>query len=174
MPTPVWVVTSSTPPSWATDVAPLGWQPGEDRMLLVSIGTGTEPDANANLKPGELNLLYNATHIPSALMATASAQQDLLCRGLGRCRHGAELDREFGDVTGQAGEGTAGPGKLFSYLRYNVDLTQPGLDALGLSRIRAADVQQMDSVAHINDLSAIGRAAAALNVKADHFTGFPA
>ncbi len=156
------------------DAYKLGWQPDENRMLLVSIGTGTAPDANANLKPGELNLLYNASHIPSALMAAAVAQQDLLCRVLGRCRHGDEVDREIGDVTGQAGEGSSGSGKLFSYLRYNVDLTQPGLDALGLSRIHSADVQQMDSVAHIDDLSTIGRTAAALNVKADHFAGFPA
>ena len=30
----------------------LGWPTGEDKMLLVSLGTGTSPQANANLKPG--------------------------------------------------------------------------------------------------------------------------
>ena len=152
----------------------LGWNTGEDRMLLVSIGTGTAPDANANLKPGELNILYNATHIPSALMAAASAQQDLLCRSLGRCRHGALLDLELGDLIGQSGSGVVGSEKLFSYIRYNVDLTQPGINKLGLSRIRAADVQKMDSVDHIADLADIGHAAAARYVETSHFGGFPA
>jgi uncharacterized protein len=152
----------------------LGWKAGEDEMLLVSIGTGTAPDANANLKPGQMNLLYNATHIPSALMAAAAVQQDFVCRTIGRCRHGAPLDREVGDLTGPGGEGAIGPKKSFSYIRYNVDLTQPGLDALGLSRIKSADVLPMDSVKHLDDLAEIGRVAAARDVKASHFDGFPA
>lgn len=154
------------------DAYRLGWQAGEGRMLLVSIGTGTAPDANEGLKPGEMNLLYNATRIPSALMAAAAAQQDFLCRVLGRCRHGAPIDLEVGDMIDPGGAGPIGPEKRFSYFRYNVELTQPGLEALGLSRIRAADVQRMDSVDHIDDLAAIGRAAAARDVDAGHFRGF--
>ena len=45
----------------------LCWGTGEDSMLLVSIGTGTSPNANADLTPGEMNVLYNASSIPSAL-----------------------------------------------------------------------------------------------------------
>jgi len=153
----------------------LGWPTGEDQMLLVSIGTGTAPDANANLKPGEMNLLYHATHIPSALMAAASVQQDFLCRTLGRCRHGDPLDLEVGDLIGAGGEGAVGPKKSFSYIRYNVDLTQKGLDKLmGPGKIRSADVLPMDSVKHLDDLRTIGEAAAARDVQTSHFAGFPA
>ena len=53
----------------------LSWPAAEDKMLVVSIGTGAAPNANKNLKPGEMNLLYNATSIPSALMAAASASR---------------------------------------------------------------------------------------------------
>ena len=150
----------------------LNWPAGEGNMLLVSIGTGAAPDANANLRPGDLNLLHNATSIPSALMAAANAQQDLLCRAFGRCRHGAPIDLEVGDMLDPRGGGPLGGEKLFSYVRYNVDLTQEGLNNLGLSRIRASDVQRMDSVDHIQDLAEIGRTAAARDVSPQHYQGF--
>ena len=154
------------------DAYRLNWHAGEDRMLLVSIGTGAAPDANAYLRPGEMNLLYNATSIPSALMAAANAQQDMLCRVFGRCRHGAPIDLELAALLEPGGGGPVGPERLFTYARYNVDLTQAGLDALGLARIRAADVQRMDSVDHIAELAEIGRAAAVRDVEAGHFRGF--
>ncbi|HEX6913578.1 MAG TPA: patatin-like phospholipase family protein, partial [Longimicrobium sp.] len=66
----------------------LGWPAGKDDMMIVSVGTGTSPDANANLRPGDMNLLYNAGSIPSALMFAASNEQDLLCRVFGDCRAG--------------------------------------------------------------------------------------
>ncbi len=160
----------------------LGWRTGEDRMLLVSIGTGAAPDANANLKPGEMNLMYQASHIPAALMTAATVQQDFLCRALGRCRHGAPIDGEVGDLMGSPGEWATGTGKLFSYVRYEIDLTQKGIDDLvaksrfqrGLPPMRAADVQQMDSVEHIKDLADLGRAAATRDFKVQHLDGFPA
>src|SRR5206468_3062225 len=46
----------------------LRWQTGRDKMLVVSIGTGTAPGANKDLQTGQMNLLYNASSIPSALM----------------------------------------------------------------------------------------------------------
>ena len=66
----------------------LCWQTGEDKMLLVSVGTGASANANANFSPEEMNLLYNAGTIPSALMAAALQEQDLLCRVFGRCLAG--------------------------------------------------------------------------------------
>jgi hypothetical protein len=42
----------------------LCWPTGEDKMLLISVGTGAGPNANANLSPEEMNLLYNAGTIP--------------------------------------------------------------------------------------------------------------
>ena len=73
----------------------LAWPTGEKEMLLVSIGTGTDPKANANLAPGQMNLIYNASSIPSALMFAASNEQDFLCRVFGDCLIGAQLDREI-------------------------------------------------------------------------------
>jgi hypothetical protein len=63
----------------------LCWPTGEDQMLVVSVGTGASANANKNLSPREMNLIYNASNIPSALMAAALHEQDFLCRIFGKC-----------------------------------------------------------------------------------------
>lgn len=147
----------------------MGWTTGEDQLLVVSVGTGTSPKANVNLEPGEMNLLYNATSIPSALMSAALNEQDLLCRVFGRCLAGEDLDREVEDL--KTAKGPVGPSKLFSYVRYNAELTVDGLKKLGLPEIKPEHVQQLDSVEHISDLQQVGRAVAK-SVKSEHFTRF--
>jgi hypothetical protein len=149
----------------------LGWQTGEDKMLVVSVGTGTAANANADLAPDELNLLYNAQSIPSALMFSASNEQDLLCRVFGRCKAGAMIDREVWDLTGEYGRGVVDP-KLFTYMRYNAELTKEGLSALGLPDVKPANVQQLDSIDHIDELQAVGRAVGDRDVKIADFEGF--
>lgn len=147
----------------------VGWPAGENNILVVSIGTGTSPQANADLNPNEMNLIYNASSIPSALMYAALNEQDTLCRVFGKCLSGDELDREVGDLIGA--KGPVGPGKLFTYMRYNAELSSAGLKALGLANIKPEDVQQLDSVAHIPELQQVGKAVAK-KVKAAHFAGF--
>ena len=155
----------------------LCWQTGEDQMLVVSVGTGASADANTNLMPGQMNLLYNATSIPSALMFAAANEQDFLCRVFGRTMHGALLDRELGDMIGPADPlpegGVVGPvqPKLFTYARYNADLSAKGLADLGLPHVRPDHVQQMDSVEFIGELKEVGRAASA-QVRREHFAAF--
>ncbi|MBC7944351.1 MAG: patatin-like phospholipase family protein [Burkholderiales bacterium] len=141
----------------------IGWPVGEDRMLLVSIGTGVAPIANADLNPAEMNLLFNASTIPSALMLAALNEQDMLCRVFGKCLAGDVLDRELGDLC--AARGPVEP-KLFTYVRYNAELTRAGLDALGLNDIAPETVQKLDSVEYVRDLQRVGRAVAERSVRA--------
>ena len=147
----------------------LNWPVGEDNLLVVSVGTGTSPDANADLRPDEMNVLYNASSIPSALMAAALNEQDFLCRVFGKCLAGDPLDREVGNMIG-----TRGPVQpmLFTYLRYNAELTRHGLDGLGLPNVEPQNVQQLDSIEYIADLQAVGSAVADRKVSFDHFAGF--
>lgn len=146
----------------------LCWPSGVDEMLLVSIGTGTSPKANQNLAPGDMNLVYNASSIPSALMFAALNEQDLLCRVFGDCRHGDVLDREVGTLIGATGP--VDP-KLFTYLRYNAELTREWLDENGLVNVASRDVQRLDSTAHMDELRQVGKRVAA-QVSAVHFAGF--
>jgi Patatin-like phospholipase len=147
------------------------WPTGEEKMLLISVGTGASANANSNLSPEEMNLLYNAGTIPSALMAAALHEQDFLCRIFGKCLAGDLLDREIGSVIGQ---GIPDVPKLFTYARYNAELSREGLDALGLGHINPAHVQQIDSVDHIGEMQEVGQALAQQKVKAEHFAAFPA
>jgi uncharacterized protein len=74
-----------------------------DDLLVVSVGTGTSTRENLALTAEEMNILYNAANIPSALMSAALNEQDFLCRVFGQCVAGAPLDREIGDMIGSAG-----------------------------------------------------------------------
>lgn len=147
----------------------LTWAAGDDKMLIVSVGTGTSPKANADLAPDEMNLLYNAGSLPSALMYAALNEQDFLCRTFGTCLAGDPLDREVGDMIGKSGP--VAP-KLFTYLRYNAELTREGLDSLGLPHIEPENVQKLDSVEHIGALQEVGRAVVAKKMKPEHFASF--
>ncbi len=147
----------------------LKWQTGEDKMLLVSVGTGTTPQVNPESKfymPGALD---NAQKIPGALMLASQKEQDFLCRVFGKCLSGDEINGEVGDLIG-----TKGPmeSKLFTYLRYDVELTRKGLNKLGgLDDIKLEHVQQMDSVKHMTELERIGKEIAK-KVKPQHFENF--
>jgi predicted acylesterase/phospholipase RssA len=146
----------------------LRWPAGADKMMVVSVGTGTSPKANEDLAPDDMNLIYNASSIPSALMFGALNEQDLLCRVFGDCRHGHELDREVLDLIGA--RGPANP-KLFTYVRYNAELTGGWLSDHGLRGIDPRHVQALDSTSHLDELRQVGRAVAE-QVRPEHFAGF--
>jgi len=150
---------------------PRGWKTGADNMLIVSVGTGTSPDVRAGLQADDMNLLFNATTIPSALMFAALNEQDLLCRVFGKCLAGDPIDRECGALMPGAGPLGAGE-KLFTYLRYNAELTDEGLKAIGCGGIDPKAVQQLDSIAAIDDLLKVGTAVAKHKGKEEHFASF--
>jgi uncharacterized protein len=79
------------------------------------------------------------------------------------------LDKEVGDMVGR--RGPIEP-KLFTYVRYNAELTPDGLAGLGLSDVEPTNVQQLDSVEFVTDLQRVGKAVAERKVKAEHFAGF--
>ena len=165
------------------------WTPGEDRMLIVSLGTGFADDANKNLQPSEMNLLYNAGSLPSALMTAALHEQDLLCRTFGRCLEGCEIDMEVGDLQSEKKPIVAE--KLFTYVRYQVELSSRGFEYLiygddkkrrtprissqlagQLRDVDPVQVRSMDSVEQIPNLQVVGQATGEALVCKDHFAKF--
>lgn len=144
------------------------WDTGEDNVLVISVGTGTSPKANADLAPGQMNLVYNMASLPSALMFAALNEQDFLCRVFGKCLAGDPIDREVGDLIGKAGPAKS---KLFTYARYNAELTRSGLDKLGLKEIEPETVQKLDSIEYIPQLQKVGEAVAG-KVEERHFGSF--
>lgn len=152
--------------------APYGvnWQTGTGQLLVVSVGTGKAPNLRPDLEPGDLWLLDHAKNLPSALMNAAAEGWDMTCRTVGECRCGAPVDREFGDMVVAPG---SLPDRLFSYVRYDPDVTAAGLAALGLGDIDPAHVKLMDSTEHMADIQRVGAAYGAQHVDvAGHFAGF--
>jgi len=155
----------------------LGWATGEDKMLLISIGTGAISGATPSLRASQMNLLYNARTVPLALLDAAQSEQDVLCRIFGRCRHGEPIDTEIGDFIDSdesyatSGGGPFGP-KKFTYMRYNPNVGPEGLAELGLPEVSSAHVQEMDSPDHLAELAAVGTAYAR-KIDLSQFGAFP-
>jgi len=148
------------------------WPVGEKNMLLVSIGTGLNPNVQQGLRSADMHAAAAISTATEALFNAAMYQQDQLCRVFGRCLCGETLDREIGDLVGT--KGPADPSRLFTYVRYNATLSAEGLNGLGLARIAPKDVESLDSVEHMKELQDVGAAVAERKVEAGHFTGFAA
>ncbi len=145
----------------------LNWATGEDKLLIMSIGTGAAATEDDDVDDPNQGLLSNVGGIPSALMYGAMVDQDINCRLVGRCVHGAMIDREVGDMIPLA----ENQGRRFLYARYNADLSQEGLDALGFSDIKPKHVQKLDSVEFISDLRRIGKQVSE-EIAIEHFGKF--
>jgi uncharacterized protein len=150
----------------------LQWQTGVSNLLLVSVGTGLCESANLNLGPHEMNLLYNVQSLPAALMRAATIEQDMLCRVFGKLRPGcnvSEVDSEVGDLVDNR---IPIAEKLFSYCRYNVELSKQGLQRLGIGNVDPKAVQPLDGVDHLSELTHVGETAAERCVSIEDFDGF--
>src|SRR5215510_351269 len=136
----------------------LAWPAGEDRLMLISVGTGSVFHPLPKAKLFVQSLLTNARTIPGTLMTSISVENDITCRTLGRCVYGGELDIELGTLIPV--EAAPSP-RQFLYARYNPDVSEHGLAAMGLATIKA-ETLRMDNVAAIPDLIRIGEKSAEL------------
>ena len=147
----------------------LCWPAGEKEMLVVSIGTGLNPVENLDLRAQDFDFVMLAMTTVAAQFNSAVYQQDLLCRAFGNCLAGDMLDREVGAMVQMP---APGGNKLFTYVRYNAELTRAGLDAMGLNTIEPTDISKLDSVDHMDELQRVGESVAQ-KVAAQHFADFP-
>lgn len=152
----------------------VNWATGAEKMLIVSVGTGSAARARPDLDPKDMWLLDNARSIPGALMNAASAGWDMACRTLGDCRFGGQIDREVGTMMSEAvGSPTSTVPKLFTYLRYDPDVSAAGLRNLGLEdKVRPEQVQSLDSIDFIEQIQLVGRTYASQSVLPAHLSGF--
>jgi predicted acylesterase/phospholipase RssA len=142
----------------------LGWPAGDDKLLIVSVGTGGAPVMGDTADAADTNLAKAALNTLSALMSQASVDQDINCRVVGRCTHGDRIDRELEDLIPRelADGATDRPAgerrKLFLYVRYNATLTDDGLAALGLEEVHLDPkaLRKMNSVDNADALALIG------------------
>jgi predicted acylesterase/phospholipase RssA len=153
----------------------LGWKKGENHLLVMSVGTGSAPKGNTEMSGR--NAVENLVSFPGALMYGAQVDQDINCRTVGRCVHGAPIDREVGDLIPRRGERDARApvalsedlGRAFLYARYNAELSEQWLADRGLKGINPANVSKLDSVEYVPDLVKVGGALAE-EVEERHFS----
>lgn len=161
----------------------LEWDKGEDKLLVVSVGTGSHANiaAHTNRPFGSFT---NLGRLPSVFMNGSAFSQDLLCRVIGDCRYGPKIDNEVEDLVGNQFSPdeesasdllTAGLpqiGHYFSYVRYDADLTDDGLRKTVVPARAWAAVRKMDKPAQIPNLESIGQHAAGQVEVSSHFRGF--
>lgn len=146
----------------------LCWPTGAERMLLVSVGTGLIARDLAAETPDSVNFLKALPSAIQALMHTATTEQDLLCRGFADARAGEPIDSEVGALLGP---GAIGGQPLFSYARYNADLSHESLEAMGL-RYGPEVSFGIDSLASMGACIEVGERVAKEQVQPEVFEGF--
>ncbi len=151
----------------------LNWEAGEDKLLVISVGTGAAPKVDAEVYSSGKSAFTNLANFPAALMYGAQVDQDVNCRTMGRCVYGAPIDVEVGDLVPRDDAGNVLPveqdlGRRFLYARYNAELTAKWLSEHGLGDVDASQVSQLDSVEHIKDLIRVGQKLGE-EVKIQHF-----
>jgi uncharacterized protein len=139
----------------------LAWETGPDKIRLISVGTIRFSLAAPDEKASRMWVGYNASRVPAALIQGVGLEQDYLCRCLGQCIYGEELDSEIGNL-----EGVALPGRSwFSYVRYNKSYT--GQAALELLQ-QDSKLSEIDAVRLMPQLREIGRGYAQEHVRIEH------
>jgi patatin-like phospholipase/acyl hydrolase len=146
---------------------PFHWKTGENDLLLVSLGTGQWRQQKLPQAVSDANIIASAAAVPDMLMQDANWHNQALLQWLSRSPTAAVIDREIGDLH----DDLLTPQPALSYLRYNATIEADALRALGLADLapRAEDLREMSDADNREDLLRIGRAAAAQQVRDDHF-----
>ncbi|MEM7239276.1 MAG: patatin, partial [Pseudomonadota bacterium] len=151
----------------ATDPAyRCGWPTGEDRMMLVSVGTSFAYRRLEKMNRGGESILKTASTIPSELMRGISVENDIACRTLGRCVWGGWIDGELGTMIPEPEVRT---NRAFVYARYDLETDPKSLNEMGLDDIDPASLT-LDNVDAIPDMVRLGRK---LGEQVDLATQFP-
>ena len=134
------------------------WPTGADRLLLVSVGTGTWPWEDDRRQRKDKRSWDWILSVPQMMMKDASEQTELLLQYLSRSPTARHIDEEVGSLDEDILTGEP----ALSYLRYNVSLDQATLERLGLKRLvnKLGDIQDMASTKSVDALTQIGRASA--------------
>ena len=137
----------------------INFETGEDKLLLVSVGTGMTRKYPMPMSVEKMHLLDQVKFSFNLLIDSVTAHEDMLCRLWGRCLVGDMIDSEIGDLKQSA---LISP-KLFTYLRYNRLFRQEEIiDTELRNRL------ELDNLGAMNFLRDSGAAYAKDTVKMEH------
>jgi len=141
----------------------VGWPTGADKLLVVSVGTGSADPAMA---PAKLAVEHAVKSLFS-LMDDCAALVETLLQWMSASPTARVIDREAGDLR----RDLIAPAPLIHYLRYNVVLTGESLAELGLKFDdgKVAGLSVMDAPDNMTTLQEIGVRAAERQVRGEDF-----
>jgi len=146
----------------------LNWETGEDKLLIVSVGTGRRDKKLMGKKYLDPKLWVTAQLAPDQFMSDANdlveTMMHFIGKGLGYQR---KIDSEVEDLAEDAINGQ----KAFSYLRYNVEMTMDNLKQLNINvdQSKLEDLMNMDSAENVDALLKIGEESAKTGVTDKQF-----
>jgi len=147
----------------------LNWPFGEDRLLLVSVGTGTGDrplDPKDVLKMPALQLAGQSV---LSIMADCDALGQTMLQWMSRSPTAWPIDSEVEDLRGDV---LGGGAALLSYLRYNVKCENRWLRTYSnfdISQVEANSLCAVDQRGNVGLLNRRGATAGQSQVKAEHF-----
>ncbi|HKT78681.1 MAG TPA: patatin-like phospholipase family protein [Vicinamibacterales bacterium] len=138
----------------------LGWTATREDLHVISIGTGSTRRTLPHKEAAQMDVRDYLQYLVPALMGAVSVEQDMLCRVLGDCVNGKEIDSEIGTLDEptllSSGE------QKFTYARYDV-----ALDSEEGHHMTAVQ-SRLDNLESIPLLQSVGTGYAEKTVKAWH------
>lgn len=142
----------------------LGWPPGADKLLLVSVGTGT---ANPAVKRANI-AAQQAISALLSLMDDCATLQETMLQWLSSSPTARQIDSELGDL----GHDLVSGAPLLAYLRYNVDLHEENVQRLDPSLTDSDLIESlsaMDAPENMAVLHKLGVLAGDQDINGDDF-----
>jgi hypothetical protein len=141
----------------------VGWETGPERMLLVSVGTGTSDPGRAPspiAAQGAINALLS-------LMNDCGSLVETMMQWMSEKPTAREIDDEVGDLQGDL----LGGAPLFSYRRYNVTFLKEEVGSLrpGIPAAQMASLGEIDNLGNLGVLLELGEAAAVRDLNEESF-----
>jgi hypothetical protein len=147
----------------------LRWPLGEDKLLVVSVGTGSWATTLDPDQAEDRAAASNAFASLLSMMDDASALNELMLQWLSNSPTARQIDREVGDLS----EDLLGGRALLRYVRYDAplegDWLRSHLPGWELSDDEVDHLRKMDKAENIKLLAKVGEAAAKEHVRAEHF-----
>lgn len=147
---------------------PFHWPMGEDKLTIVSVGTGY---SIFNKQTGEIQEAWMKTwaqNVPNMLMQDASWQNQIMLQWLSNSPTAQTIDMEIGKLDNDY----LGGKPLLKYLRYNFPITLDTLNGLGLGKtFKSEDVEDIIEMSNAHNrqlLYQIGLAASK-SILPEHF-----
>lgn len=109
---------------------PFHWPIAEDKLSIVSVGTGYSVFKKQTTEIDKNNLLNWAENVPDMLMQDASWQNQIMLQWISNSPTAHHIDMEMETLSGDLLAGTP----LIKYLRYNCALTENELNGLKLGQ----------------------------------------